>query len=73
MTYRFSRFNTKTKLYNILPQMTLMDQHVVKSELIIIIIITIIFNDLIEITEKPFEETGRTDGDGDESVTMWRR
>ena len=36
--------------------MTLMEQHVIKSELIIIIIIRV--NDMIEITEKPFEEIG---------------
>ena len=38
--------------------MALMDQHVVKSELRIIIIITLRFNYVIEITEKPFEEIG---------------
>ena len=40
--------------------MTLMDQHIIKSEFILFLIIIIIirFNDVIEITEKSFEEIG---------------
>ena len=39
--------------------MTLMDQHVVKSELLVLLLLLVIiirFSDVIEITEKPFEE-----------------
>ena len=46
MTYHYSRFNTKPSLYTILKQMTLSDWCIIKPELIIIIIISILKHDL---------------------------